>query len=163
MGVDIHLRICKYDPKDNLWHKITLYQKEKDGYEEVYIYPGRNSEMFAAMQNEEEDNYGEFPCDNISMLSLDEEMKKEIEKIEKWCYGFKEILLSDLKYYLKDHPVVKDYDKFWEEEEEEKEIPTKFNPIEHIYNLCCSYIEIADWTFDVTPLSKYKILYWFDC
>ena len=157
MGVDIHLKLCKYDSMDNLWHELKLYRKdkEKNEYKKIYLYEGRNSEMFAAMQNEEEDNYGHFPCADIPLLSLDEELRKEIKEDKKYCYGFNEILLSDLKYYLKDHPTIVDYD--------DPDMSTRINPIKYLYDSCCSYAEFAEgWSFGINPYSRYKLLYWFD-
>lgn len=154
MGVDIHLKLCKYDPMDNLWHELKLYRKEKDEYKKAYFYEGRNSEMFGAMQNEEQDNYGHFPYADIPLLSLDKELREEIEEDKKYCYGFAEILLSDLKYYLKDHPTVVDYDE---------EGLMKTNPIKYLFDSCCSYAKFAEgWNFGIDPLSRYKLLYWFD-
>lgn len=156
MGVDIHLKLCKYDPEDNLWHELKLYRKEKNEYKKVYLYAGRDSEMFSAMSNEEKDNYGLFPCANIPLLSLDEELRKIVAEKGEYCYGFREILLSDMKYYLKDHPTVVDYDEDWAK-------PTKTNPIKYLFDSCCSYGEFAEgWSFGIDPLSRYKLLYWFD-
>lgn len=167
MGVDIHLRLCKYDPADNLWHELKLYrkEKEKDEYKKVYILEGRDSEMFSAMLNEEKDNYGLFPCANIPVLSLDEELVNELREAEKYCYGFREILLSDMKYYLKDHPTVVDYEEDWSDWKPKPGDPKskKINPIKYLFDSCCSYGEFAEgWSFGIDPLSRYKLLYWFD-
>ena len=163
MGVDIHLKICKYDPADNLWHELKLYRKDKDEFKKVYLYEGRNSEMFAAMQNEEQDSYGHFPFASIPLLSLDEELRAEIEEAKEYCYGFAEVLLSDIEYYLKDHPTVVDYDGDWEDWKRGDPKPEKTNPIKYLFDSCCSYGEFAEgWSFGIDPLSRYKLLYWFD-
>ena len=163
MGVDIHLKICKYDPADNLWHELKLYRKDKDEFKKVYLYEGRNSEMFAAMQNEEQDSYGHFPFASIPLLSLDEELRAEIEEAKEYCYGFAEVLLSDIEYYLKDHPTVVDYDGDWEDWKRGDPKPEKTNPIKYLFDSCCAYGEFAEgWSFGIDPLSRYKLLYWFD-
>ena len=163
MGVDIHLKLCKYNPEDNLWHELKLYRKEKDEYKKVYLYEGRNSEMFSAMLNEEKDDYGLFPCANIPIPSLDEELVNELREAGKYCYGFREILLSDMKYYLKDHPTVIDYDEDWSNWKAGDPKPTKTNPIKYLFDSCCAYGEFAEgWSFGIDPLSRYKLLYWFD-
>lgn len=163
MGVDIHLHLCKYDSADNLWHELKLYRKEKDEYKKVYLYEGRNSEMFGAMQNEEQDSYGHFPFASIPLLSLDEELRAEIEEAKKYCYGFAEVLLSDVEYYLKDHPTIIDYDGDWEDWKEGNPKPEKTNPIKYLFDSCYSYGEFAEgWSFGIEPLSRYKLLYWFD-
>lgn len=166
MGVDIHLRLCKYDPADNLWHELKLYRKEKDKneYKKVYLYEGRNSEMFGAMLNEEEDSYGHFPSASIPLLSLDEELRKEIEEDRKYCYGFHEVLLSDMEHYLYNHPTVIDYDDGdWEDWKAGDPKPKKTNPIKYLFDSCCAYGEFAEgWSFGIDPYSRYKLLYWFD-
>ena len=160
MGVDIHIHLCKYDPADNLWHELKLYRKDmndkgEDEFKKVPIYAGRDSEMFSAMLNEEKDNYGLFPCADIPLLSLEEDLKKEIAENTTYCYGFREILLSDMKYYLKDHSSVIDYDS-------DSEF-LKTNPIKYLFDSCCAYGEFAEgWSFGIDPLSRYKLLYWFD-
>lgn len=163
MGVDIHLKLCKYDPADNLWHELKLYRKEKNEYKRVYLYEGRNSEMFAAMQNEEQDSYGHFPFASIPLLSLDEELRAEIKEAKEYCYGFSEVLLSDIKYYLKDHPTVVDYDEDWGDWKEGDPKPEKTNPIKYLFESCCAYGEFAEgWSFGIDTYSRYKLLYWFD-
>lgn len=163
MGVDIHLKLCKYDPEDNLWHELKLYRKEKDRYKEVYLFEGRNSEMFAAMQNEEQDSYGLFPCAEIPLLSLDEELKAKVEEAKEYCYGFAEVSLSDMECYLYKHPTVVDYDGDWEDWKEGDPKPEKPNPIKSLFDSCCAYGEFAEgWHFGIDPYSRYKLLYWFD-
>lgn len=165
MGVDIHTYLCKYDQNDNLWHELKLYRKdkEKEKYKKVPVYTGRDSEMFSAMLNEEKDDYGLFPCANIPVLSLDEELRKKVREEGKYCYGFREILLSDIKCYLKDHPIVTDYEKDWSDWKPGDPKPKKINPIKYLFDSCCSYGEFAEGlSFGIDPLSRYKLLYWFD-
>ena len=174
MGIDIHTHLCEYNPEDNLWYEIELYRKDKEEFKKVRIYDGRNYEMFDVMLNKEEDSFGSFPCIDISLISLEERLRKEIEEEKEYCYGFKEISLSDLRYYLKEYPTVVDY----EADEEEwdnycKKIkdysslsiskPQKTNPIQYLYDYCISYGAFAEpWTFGIKPFSQYKLLYWFD-
>lgn len=165
MGVDIHTYLCKYDQNDNLWHELKLYRKdkEKEKYKKVPVYTGRDSEMFSAMLNEEKDDYGLFPCANIPVLSLDEELRKKVREEGKYCYGFREILLSDIKCYLKDHPTVTDYEEDWSDWKPGDSKPKKINPIKYLFDSCCSYGEFAEGlSFGIDPLSRYKLLYWFD-
>ena len=168
MGVDIHTHLCKYNQNDNLWHELKLYRKDmndsgEDEYKKVPVYTGRDSEMFSAMLNEEKDNYGHFPCANIPLLSLEEDLKKEIAESTTYYYGFREILLSDMKYYLKDHPTVIDYDEDWSSWKAGDSKPKKINPIKYLFDSCCSYGEFAEGlSFGIDPLSRYKLLYWFD-
>ena len=165
MGVDIHVRLIKYDPSDNLWHELKLYRKEKEEYKKVPLFEGRNSELFGIITNEEnEDDFGIFPCADIPLLSLDEELRKDIDSHREWCYDFKEVLLSDMKYYVEKYPTIPDYDVDWGNDWKYGDPkPQKDNPVKWFYDDCISYASFAEgWHFGIDPYSRYKLLYWFD-
>lgn len=164
MGVDIHLALCKYDETDNLYHELSLYTKGKEKYHKTPVWTGRNSEMFGIMSNEEEDMAGLFPSTSIALASLDEELRDKIKKEGEYCYGFSEVTLADIQYYLKDHPTVVDYDADWGDNWKPGDPrPMKENPVKFIYDNCLYYAEFAEgWLFGFTPFSRYKLLYWFD-
>lgn len=163
MGVDIHLILCKYDETDNLYHELALYTKGMENYHKVRIFEGRNSEMFGIMQNEEEDMAGHFPSTSIALPSLEESVKKEIKEQE-YCYGFQEVTLADIQYYLKDHPTIVDYEADWGDDWKPGDPkPMKKNPIQYLFDNCLYYAEFVEgWSFGIDPYSRYKLLYWFD-
>ena len=168
MGVDIHVKVLKYNEEDNLYHELKLYTKEKDEYKKVYIYNGRNSEMFDGLMNRNcEDGYGYFPASRVRLNSLEPTIRKEIEEAQNYCYGFSETTVADMKNYLNEHPEVIEYDTHWDEDDFNKpfeEKPHKTNPIKYLYDEICEYIRFADWTFEFTDrLSEYKIIFYFDC
>lgn len=160
MGVDIHTYLCKYDPEDNLWHELKLYRKNGEEFKEVPIFDGRNSELFEILQN---DNFiyniGDFPSTVIAPLSLEPGFRDRVDQDQKYCYGFSEVLLSDMKYFAKDYPTIPDYEV---EPDEWNSQPRKKNPVKGFYETCVDYASFADAWFDFTPLSRYKLLYWFD-
>ena len=134
MGVDIHVKVLKYNEKDNLYHELKLYIKEEDEYNKVYIYNGRNREMFDGLTDRSYDEgYGYFPATNgVRLNSLEPTIRKEIEEAQEYCYGFRETTLADMKNYLNEHPEVLDYDAHWDEDTYAKsfeEKPHKTNPI----------------------------------
>lgn len=169
MGVDIHIKLFKYDNERNQFKKLTLYRWDyKTGeYKEVYIFPGRNSEMFDGMkEGDEVDGYGVFPSSSIKLNSLFDPDREEIE--EKMhttgCYDFNEINLAEMALYCKEHPTVTDYDVEWHDEDPNFVKPTKKNPICDLYDEICQYGYFADnWDWDFSSLSEYKVIYYFDC
>ena len=95
MGCDIHLRLTKYDDKENVYKELVLYKPGEsyhyeDGkkvidnpdFQKVYIFDGcRNSEMFDGMKDGDEvDGYGIFPISPIKINSLEKELRADIEK-----------------------------------------------------------------------------------
>lgn len=158
MGVDIHIRICKYNKEDNLFHELAIYRKEEAGYIKISPFEGRNSELFEILGDEED-----FPHADLLLDSLEDNLKKDIKEDMDWCYGFYEITFSDMKCYLKDYPTVVDYDADWECWEQGGPKPQKENPVSWFFKDILSYTEFAEgWTFGFEPLSRYKLLYWFD-
>lgn len=181
MGVDIHIRLLKYDEKNNFYKELALYRpgesyyfNEKGekiiinpDYEKIYIYEGkRNSEMFDGMKNGDNvDGYGVFPMTSIKINSLEPTLKEEIEKKKTTVgyYDFFEINLAEMNAYILKHPKVTDYDVEWPEEVNETNKPKKENPIISLFYEICSYAAFADsWHWDVSVLSDYKILIYFD-
>ncbi len=168
MGMDIHIKLFKYDNERNQFKKLTLYRWDyKDGkHKEVYIFPGRNSEMFEGMKDgDESDGYGIFPSFPIKLNSLFDPDREEIEKTMKTTgfFDFNEINLAEMALYCKEHPTVTDYDVEWHNEDPNFVKPTKKNPICDLYEEICSYASFADnWDWDISPLSEYKIIYYFD-
>ena len=164
MGVDIHTIVAIYNEDTNLYNELTLKRVDTDTGElkDVYIYPYRNSEMFRAMQNEEEDKYGHFPARGIRINSLSEPLRKKIEEFKDTdgCYGFYEISLASMKNYVEKYPTVRDYDeKTWE--------PTlmKTNPIKYLFDTIRTFIDFADFygIMAEEDYYNYKLIYFFDC
>ena len=164
MGVDIHTKLVKYNSEDNLWHELKLYRVEEGKYKKVYIFDGRNYELFDIMQGKENDDISYFPSADIPLVSLDEELREEIEKDKEYCYHFHEISLADMEFYLYKHPTIPDYDADWGDDWKSGDPkPQKDNPVKWIYDECIAYAEFADnYSFNWTPRSRYKLLYWFD-
>ena len=157
MGVDIHVHVLKYEEKDNLYHekKLFVYDASKDIYDNISPWSGRNYELFRILNDD-----GDFPASSyVNLNSLDDNSKEEIKEDIEFCYGFHEILLVELKLYLIEHPTIEDFEEDWEEG---TEVPTKENPVKEFYTAICNYLNFADWTFDFTSLSKYKVVYYFD-
>lgn len=185
MGVDIHIRIAKYNEKTNKYNEIILYRKrancEKYEYKEdgtsvpiddpyirASVYDGRNSEMFNGMADGDEyDGYGRFPWYPIRLNSLEDSFKEEIKEIEntEGYYDFYEISLTELANYVYTHPEVTDYDvdtEIWDKYEKgERSKPVKPNPIKYIYDNIHTYIEFADWNYWGND-SDYKVIFYFD-
>ena len=163
MGVDINTIVAVYNEDTNLYNELTLKRVDIDTGElkDVYIYPYRNTEMFRAMQNEEEDNYGHFPARGIRMNSLSEPLRKKIEEFKNMdgCYGFYEISLASMKNYVEKYPTVKDCDETWE--------PTlmKTNPIKYLFDTIRTFIDFADFygIMAEEDYYNYKLIYFFDC
>lgn len=169
MGMDIHIKLFKYDNERNQFKKLTLYRWDyKTGeYKEVYIYTGRNSEMFNGMTDggSDSDGYGYFPASSIKLNSLFDPDREEIEKDMKATgfFDFNEINLAEMALYCKEHPRVVDYDVTWHNEDPNFVKPTKDNPICDLYKEICQYAAFADnWNWDFSPLSEYKIIFYFD-
>lgn len=189
MGMDIHIRLTKYNKETNLFEELTLYKPgeeyyyDKEGnkiitnpdFKKVRIFDGRNSEMFYGMKDgNENDGYGYFPWVPIKLNSLEPKLKKEIEdkmgKEQKEYTGyfdFYEITLADMKLYLNNHPKVADYDadeKLWDEYfDKGGPKPEKTNLIQYLYEEICNYAFFADnWSWGIEPLSAYKVLFYFD-
>ena len=162
MGIDIHTIVAIYNEDTNLYNELTLKRVDTDTGElkDVYIYPYRNSEMFRAMQNEEEDKYGHFPARGIRMNSLSEPLRKKIEEFKDTdgCYGFYEISLDSMKNYVEKYPTVKDYDT-------DKPILMKTNPIKHLFDTIQVFIDFADFygIMAEEDYSNFKLIYFFDC
>ena len=171
MGVDISIRVYHYNEEENKWHRLQLFrQNEKTGeVEEVYIYNGRNTEMFNALQNQSyDDNYGEFPCHSVRWNSLDENEREELKKYQDTFgyYGFSEVSLYAMKAYLNEHPQVKDYDEDWETDKEGNLIPQYCdNPIASLYKEIIYFIDFASYfgLWNMGEYENYKVIYFFDC
>lgn len=168
MGVDIHVKICKYDEESNFYKEICLYRfsQRLNKYIKIDPYDVRDYEMFEGMQNgDETDGYGTFPWRPILLNSLDpnlrEEMQKEMD--EAGVYGFHEISFPEIENYLFKHPYVTDYDSNeWDLYDEGKmPKPIKENPIKYFYKNCKYYADFATndyFTFE----NDFKLLIWFD-
>ncbi len=181
MGVDIHIKLIRYDEETNFYKELALYHPgieyhyDEEGnkiidnpdFTKVRIYDRRNPEMFDGMTNGDEvDGYGIFPHTSIKLNSLEPKLKEEIEKDIKSIgyYDFFEANLSDIRYYLINHPTVVDYDdnEKWATWKEGQPKPQKTNPIKYLYNDICNYAKFADENWDFNPMSVYKIIFYFD-
>lgn len=185
MGVDLNVRVTKYNEETNKYEELCLYRKrienEKlkynsdgtvtkitDPYICASIFVNRDNEMFDGMEEgNEDDGYGIFPWRPIRMNSLEDSLKEEIQKKKETTgYGhFYEIYLSEIEGYLGTHANVADYDaneKAWERYLNNKgPKPEKVNPIKYLYDDIYSYVKFADWFF-WENLGDYKILFYFD-
>ena len=189
MGMDIHVRLTRYDEKTNFYKELKLYKPGEEyhydekgnkiidnpDFEVIHIFDGRNSEMFDGMkEGDENDGYGHFPWVPIKLNSLEPELRKDIEdkmgkesKEHTGYFDFYEISLADMLIYLAKHKKVADYDaseKAWDKYfAEEGPKPEKTNPIQDLYREICNYAAFADgWEWDFQPLSTYKVLFYFD-
>lgn len=163
MGEDIHIKVVKFNHEDRYFHELKLFRMDKEGnYVPACIYNGRNYEMFSAMKNGEENNYGIFPYRTLRYSSLVPELQEELLKFKNEIgnYDFSEILLSEFANYIKDHKEILDYDADWGEDD--KNIKYKENPLCALYRIIYDYIDFSeqygiDWDF-----TDYKVIYWFD-
>lgn len=176
MGKDIHVRLTKLNRETNLYEELALYKPgveyhydekgnkiiDNPNFQKVYIYDGRNYEMFEGMKEGDGiDGYGDFPWTSINLNSLESELKREIEEKQnsQGYFDFYEINLADMKLYLNEHPIVVDYDGEWEEGVKSQ----KTNPIKYLYDNIYDYGYFADnWNWEIEPLSIYKVLFYFD-
>ena len=164
MGMDITVKILKWNRDLNIWEQVKLYTKEGNEFYIIDPYPFRNSELFSFLNDtttntlyQEEYNVPTMP---IQINTLPEDLKEEIFKKEKDCFfGFKEINLSDLKLYLSYAPKIKYWDDF-----SGKDV-YKDNPVKHFIEKIENYINLASFykykNLDFVP-SDIKILFWFD-
>ena len=168
MGMDIHVNLYKYDEERNQFMKMTLYTWDyKEGkHKEVYLFPGRDHSMFEGMKHgDETDGYGYFPTRAISLNSFFDPDRKELEEdmSAQGYFDFWEINLAEMALYCKEHPVVTDYDAYWDDEDPNFVKPTKKNPICGLYEEICNYARFVDeWNWDFEPLSSYKVVIYFD-
>ena len=161
MGVDIHVRVIKYDEESRKWKDLPLFRSDKGDIKRVSPYEGRWGELFDILQGKEyvDDTYVNFPSYSIDKGSLDKKLRKTIEQYEVFgCYGFAEINLVEMENYVLKHPKAYDHDADWEEGVQYKE-----NPVKDFFDRIINYIDFADWTFDWARRSYYKIIFFFDC
>jgi len=179
MGCDIHVRASKLNKETNLYEELILWRPgveyhyahndatgemekivDNPDFEKVYIYNGRNYEMFDGMKDgTEEDGYGNFPHFPIVLNSLEPAFRENIKEYMEATgfFDFWEISLAEMKLYLLEHPKVLDYYNCEEDEDVWKD-----NPIKDLFQDICNYINYADKEWDWTPLSQYKIIIYFD-
>ena len=154
MGRDIHVKILIKE--EDKWKEVTLYNKVKDNFEEIEVYPYLNYLLFDIL-NETEDNLYNI-ARPISLEKLPKEIKKDIEEKEKipGYYGFKEVNLADLKLYLKTIPTTEDdYHTYHGRK------LYNINPVKYFIERIEQYIDFAIDPWDLRD-SDVKILYWFD-
>lgn len=163
MGVDIHTHIVKYNEDTNAYKELVLYEKENKSYERISPYSWRNYELFEILQNKD-NNKINFPSKEIRMSALDPEFKDFLNKEKEYCYGFAEVSFADIKNYLFECPTVTDYDSdAWDNWKKGDPVPIKENPIKGFFERLCNYAEFADeWGWDISSLSDYKLIYYFD-
>ena len=150
MGVDICVHILKRNSNINKWEEIAIYRKEKNDFNQIPPFDFRDYELFDTLREEGEEHYKAYGIDkNI----LPEHLKNEIDNAD-YCCGFREINFAELKLYLEKYPKVIDWNnditKVW-----------KDNPVKFFAEKIEQYIIFSDENYDFTPLSDYKILYWF--
>ena len=163
MGTDIHMKVVKFNHEDRYFHELKLFRVDDGEYRPVYIYNGRNSEMFDAMQNKNNYQYGMFPCRGcLKVSSLDPELQKFFEEEMKivGCYGFNEISLNEFGNYVLTHEKIEDYDVDWEGNE--TEVVYKDNPLKDLYSAVIHYIDFAEKYGIYKDYDDYKVIFWFD-
>lgn len=158
MGVNIHVHILELD-EQGTWQELKLFVQDKKSkeFKEVKSYDGRNSELFDILTLRTD---GDFPAFHVSTantsLNFVTEYKRYKEDI--YYFHFYEANLADIKNYLNEHPVVRDYDK-----EAKLNVTTphwKFNPVTDFLETIITYADLASEQYYI-PLSSRKIVYWF--
>lgn len=183
MGMDIHIRIAKYNSATNLFEEIRLYRpgetykyNEKGekividpNFERVWIDAGRDYEMFEQIKEGTEDENGNsiyFPSYSVAFNSLEENFKNDLLELYNSIgfFDFSEINLADFAYYCNEHPTVVDYDDDkYEWGVSDKPKPTKKNPLIDLFQQIINYISIYEayhWVDE--PLRYYKVIFYFD-
>ena len=139
MGRDIHVKILIKN-KDE-WEEVLLYNKIRDKFEEIEVYPYRNYALFDILNEKTDENYN--IARPIVLEKLPEKVKKDINIWqESGGYGFKEVNLADLKLYFKENN-------------------DNLNPIKYFIERIDQYIDFAIDPWNLHD-SDVKILYWFD-
>ena len=161
MGKDIHIRVVKRNRETNNWELINLYQKKENEIVAINLFPFRNYDIFDILQGKENcTNLNPLP---IAMAGLPSELQEEIAKDkEELCYDFKEVTLADLKLYFEYSPKIKDWDSYYEDENDPRGFIT--NPIKYFIERIEYFLEFAidsSWKWNYSN-SDIKILYWFD-
>lgn len=134
MSEDIYVHILKRKRNTNKWKEVILYEKNEKGSTNVINpYPFRNYELFETLKEDMA-----YP---IEEHNLPESLKEKYKEDHEYCYGFKEINFAELKLYVIKHSTEEQIKYFCERIE--------------------WYLNFADEDFDFTPLSDYRILYWF--
>ena len=161
MGVDIHVHVLELDGQGTgTWEELKLFIQDKKSkeFKEVKPYEGRNSELFDILTLRTD---GDFPAFSVSTANTSLNFVTEYKKYkgEIGYFHFHEANLADIKNYLNEHPVVRDYDK-------EAELSTdknfwKPNPISYFLETIITYADLASERY-YAPLSSRKIVYWFD-
>ena len=156
MGVDIHVRVLKYE--DSEWKPVWLYKNVDGVFKRIPPYDTRWSELFEILAGEGQ--YEDIPTECLNEKDLPEETLKAYQDEKDWCYGFTEVNLADLQNYVLRHPLVKDYDVEWEDGEP---VPLKDNPVKEFIEQIMNYIRFEDEYFLFShSCSKIKIIFWFD-
>lgn len=165
MGRDIHIHLVKFNRKKDEYEEVELYRKDGDSYHNAYLYTGRDYELFDIL-NGREDDY--FPCRAIYLKNLPVTLQEEINRCQNISgyYDFCEANLADVKFYLKNHPKVRDWEYSCDddnEEEWEKEA-WKDNPVASLIERIEHFIDFFDdyWDWE-SSYSDVRIIYWFDC
>ena len=165
MGVDIHCHLVKYNSHTNTYIEIKLYKQQKDMFDSIPIFSGRNHNLFQILQNEAGEEL--FPSHSIRLTSLEEKLRKQIEKAMEngsGYYGFSEVSLADMKLYTIDNPLIVDYNSDeWDFYEKTGKKPMKTNPICWFFEEICTYAKLYDdFDWEFSSLSDYKLIYYFD-
>ena len=174
MGIDIHIRLLKYDENTNLYKEIALYRKSSlhekhpDDYPEmmkVPVYDGRDYEMFDGMKDGDDNNgYGYFPWTGMKLNSYEEAFRNEMiekQKTELGYFDFYEIPLAEMRVYVLENPKVVDYDSEYDEGDC-RAYRYKDNPIASLYSKIISYLSFAE-PWGMEYLSDYKVVFYFYC
>lgn len=164
MGADIHIKVVKFNHETRYYDELQLFTRNNKGeYFPVDIFPGRNSEMFGAMQNQEVDNYGRFPATPLKLDSLSpslrEEMKAEMDYSD--TYSFNEIGVEAFRNYVKEHKKIYNYDLVWDELGYDAKATEIKNPLKDMYKDIQAYIFFATGWWE-NNYSDYKMIFWFD-
>ena len=141
IGVDIHVHVLELD-EQGTWQELKLFIQDKKSkeFKEVKSYDGRNHELFDILTLRADGDFPAFPI-SIANTSLNFVTEYKECKRDIGYFHFHEANLADIKNYLNEHPVVRDYDK-------EAELNTdkslwKPNPIRYFLETIITYADLA--------------------
>lgn len=135
MGTDIHMHMGYKDKE------VKLYKRQGD---EVFIYEGRNYDLFDYIQEHC------YPLDES--LPIPNPIKKQYEIEKEWCFSFKEITLADMALHIILH----------EEDERTEDEREGFEEFKDLFEKAKIYFNFwNDEDYDPS-FSNVKLYMWFD-
>lgn len=172
--------IEKYNTEHNIWEKQTLYycETKTQDIKEVDVWPWNGTHDVFNIINHTDDIFPHFTGvrhifpNNASPEVCDEyeknwfrwgENKENISKPNAFYFT-----LADLLLYIKEYPIVKDYDameEYWTENEDTpwNEVPerTMPNPMSDVATRVMNYMDfVEDWWSEFSLKSEIRIVGW---